>query len=166
MSALRKPPAAPPDRPARVHVSFPMTLSGRLRMLAAERREHTEAMIVALVDYVEAHGLADDMLDAMRGEARPGQGRITAGGETLTHNQAAVLFLVGENTEADGVCRLSLDKLSLLTGRGHSAVGNAVAALVRFRMIERDVAAGRGKLRACRMTAAGHVAWHDLARGE
>jgi hypothetical protein len=166
MSALLKPSPAPPARLARVHVSFPMTLSGRLRLLAAARREHTEAMIAALIDYVVAHDLADDILDAMRGALRPGQGRIEAGGETLTHNQAAILFLVGENTGADGVCRLSLDKLSLLSGRGHSAVGNAVAALVRFSMIERDPSPVPGRLRPCRLTASGYAAWHDLARGE
>ncbi len=166
MSALLKPSPAPSERPARVHVSFPMTLSGRLRMLAAERHEHAEAMIAALIDYVLSHDLADGMLDALHGVPGPGHGRLVAGGAVLTHNQAAVLLLIGENRDADGVCRLSTDRLSILLGGAPSIVGNALAVLARRGLIERDPSPVPGRLRPCRLTASGYAAWHDLARGE
>lgn len=173
MGALRKPldlpNVDPPRQTGRVHVSFPMELSALLRLRAAERREHTESMIVALIDYVEAHGLADGMLEALRDSARPGQGRIVAGGETLTHNQAAVLYLIGQHRDGDGYCRISSDGLAMMAGLRQSSVNGILASLAKRRIIARCINVAPIKSRALvawGLTRSGRVIWRDLARGE
>jgi hypothetical protein len=153
----------------------PATAGGGMEVHSLSGAYHTGTLIEGQAPWASTKGelVAHAALpDVHHATATAGNSGISITGQAISLAAAAAGAGLGYASGvlsvnvADGVCRLSLDKLSLLSGRGHSAVGNAVAALVRFRMIERDVASGRGKLRACRLTAAGHAAWRDLARGE
>lgn len=147
-------------------MTLPTALSRRVRALADERREHVQSMIAALIDHVVAEGLADGMLDALRKVERPGQGKLRAGGQVLTHYQAAILYLIGGNLDDDGWCRLSSDKLALLIGCRSSSAHSLLSSLERRRFIRRNARPYRRALQPWQPTSAGWDIWHDLARGE
>lgn len=171
MSALRKIDVEPPPRRRQsgIILGLPAALSERVRAKASERREHAQAMIAALIDYVFATGKADEMLDALGDGSRPGYGKVVAGDVVLTHNQAAVLLILGNNLDADGQCCLSTEKVGVLAGLRPSVAGSVLARLEKIEMVARATrgvkAGGRSGGLPRRLTKEGRRAWHDLNGG-
>ncbi len=169
MSALRKIDVEPPPRRRQsgIILGLPAALSERVRAKANERREHAQAMIAALIDYVFATGKADEMLDALGESSRPGRGKVVVGDMVLTHNQAAVLFLLGQNLDADGSCRLSTEKVSVLAGLRPSAAGSVLARLEQIKLVKRCGGRCGGRVGGVprRLTDTGLRAWCDLNGG-
>jgi len=162
MNAHVRPPCAPPP----LVVALPGAVAEKVRRLALRRGDNATSMVVAMVDHMLANGAAGELLaelDLHAPRKRPGHGIRLYGGVMLTQSQAAVVYLIGQNRDADGICRLSSDSLAYLTGLPIGTVQSILTALVKWHIIRCFGRAKRGQARAWELSAKGVVALFDLA---
>lgn len=149
--------------PAPVHVAFTGDMAALLRAIAAQRGESPQVLARAMLRHLAetdfAAALPDDRAEAAAG----GQGRRDFGEATLTLNQCAVVFLVGELRGADGWCRHSEASLARRLEMPATTVGEGLAALRRHGVVLRGAPWKSGAPASWRLTLAGEAVFEELA---
>lgn len=158
----------PPATVLPVHAVYRGATADALHRVAAGRRETPQAIAVAIVERALRDGRAEEILGDERAELMvAGHGRRpVAGGETLTMQQCAVLYLIGGHGGMTGWCGWSANALARLMPDVVSKdnVANVLLVLSRKGMVERAPLAS-GMARPVRLTELGRAVWRELSGG-
>lgn len=156
----------PSDVVLPVHAVYRGATAEALHRVATARRETPQALATAIVERALRDGRAEEILGDARAELMvAGQGRRPVeGGETLTMQQCAVLYLIGRRGGMAGACGWSAAALARMMPEviGEKNVSNVIAALQRKRLIVRPPQAGRAP-RPMTLTDLGRAVWRELS---
>lgn len=140
-----------------VHVAF-VSETALLMAAEADRLGVTPQVLAqAVVHTVLAQDLLASVFDGERPEKlAPGHGKAKNG---LTRLRCAVLFVLALHAEADGICRMSANQISVLIAASSSgSVSGALIAMEERGLIERVTGDGSYRNAAhWRLTKAGQV---------